>query len=319
MVKRYGIGSILAVSATVLIWSTTFAALVAALDYFSPHHLLALRWTLTALLFIAYAVATRMRLPRATDVPRIAAAGMLGYAIYQLLLVTGQTGVTAAMAGFLINLSPVFTTVIAAALGRERTTAFTWVGLATCMGGLAVMGAAAGGLGSIGASAALIVAAALSFALYTIVSKPLLARYRPIELTTYALVVGSLPFLAFAPGALGALAAAPSAAVFNLVYLAALPGGIAYVFWARAVAGMPPGAAARFLYLIPVLGVPIAWVWVGETPQLMTVLGGLATVAGVAIAGIRGAARLAVDAPDRPAPVRVTPPETAAAPAGEAA
>ena len=65
-------------------------------------------------------------------------------------------------------------------------------------------------MGQIGPSAALVVLAALSFARYTIVTKPLLAKYRPIEVTTYALVAGAVPFLVFAPGAMGALADAPA-------------------------------------------------------------------------------------------------------------
>lgn len=291
MVKRYGMGTMVAVAVTVLIWSTTFAALVAALDHFSPRHLLFLRWTLTALLFLAYGVATRMRLPHKKDLPTIAMAGLLGFGAYQLLLVNGQAGVSATMAGFLINISPVFTTVIAVALGRERAGWTTWVGLVVCTGGLLFMAQGKGGLGEIGPSAALVVLAALSFACYTLVTKPLLATYRPLEVTTYALVAGSLPFVVFAPGSLDAVATAGFADIATLLFLAIFPGGIAYVLWSRAVKGLTPGLASRFLYLIPVLGVPIAWLWVGEAPHLVTLVGGLVTVGGVAIASIRTAPR----------------------------
>lgn len=287
MVKRFGAGTVIAVFATVLIWSTTFAALVAALDHFSPQHLLFLRWTLTALLFAGYAAVTRMRLPERGDIWRFVLAGLLGFGVYQLLLVNGQTGVSAAMAGFLVNMSPVFTTVIGVARGSERSSGFVWGGLVLCVTGLVVMGIGAGGFGAIGPSALLVVLAALSFSLYTLTTKPLLARYRPLEVTTYSVVAGSLPFLFFAPGSMEALRTASPGDLFTLLFLALFPGGIAYVLWSRSVAGMPPGLAARFLYLIPVLGLPIAWAWVGEAPDAMTVLGGLVTIAGVAIATIR--------------------------------
>jgi len=293
VVKRYGYSTMAAVGATVLIWSTTFAALVAALEHFSPQHLLFLRWTLTALLFVGYGVATRMRLPERRDLPTIALAGLLGFAVYQMLLVNGQVGVSATMAGFLINMSPVFTTVIAVSLGREKARWTTWAGLTVCTAGLLFMAEGKGGLGQIGPSAALVACAALSFACYTLVTKPLLAKYRPLEVTTYALVAGSLPFMAFAPGSLDALATAGRGDIATLIFLAVFPGGIAYVLWSRAVKGLTPGLASRFLYLIPVLGVPIAWVWVGEAPQLITVLGGLVTIGGVALASVRlGTARI---------------------------
>lgn len=297
MVKRYGAGTMLAVAVTVLIWSTTFAALVSALSHFSPQHLLVIRWTLTSLLFVAYGLATRMRLPQRRDLPQIALAGLLGFAAYQMLLVYGQTGVSASMAGFLVNMNPVFTTVIAVALRRESSSWATWTGLGICVGGLALMTQAGGGFGQIGLSAGLVVLAALSFALYTLVTKPLLGRYRPLEVTAYATIAGSIPFLVFAPGAGQALATASLSDLATVVFLAVLPGGIAYVLWSRAVSGLTPGLASRFLYLIPVLGLGVAWVWVGEVPAPLTVAGGLLTIAGVALSSMKPA----------PAPIEIAP------------
>ena len=279
------------VLATVLMWSTTFAGLVVALKHFSPGHLLFLRWTLTSLLFVAYALATRMRLPKRADVGRFVLAGLLGFGVYQLLLVNGQQGVSASMAGFLINMNPVFTTLIAVALGRDTANGATWAGLAVCMGGLAVMGSAGGGLSGISGSAGIIVLAALSFALYTIISKPLLGRYSPLEVTTYAVVSGSLPFLVFSPGAWGAVATATTPQVLTVVFLAVFPGGIAYLLWTRSVAALPPGVASRFLYLVPVVGLCVAWAWVGEAPQALMWVGGLVTTLGVMLSTVRSVPR----------------------------
>lgn len=284
MVKRYGAGTVWAIAVTVVLWSTTFAGLVAALEHFGAGHLLFLRWTLTALLFFAFAVFTRMRLPRPADLGRIALAGVFGFSLYQMLLVSGQTGVSATMAGFLINMGPVFTTVLAIALGREEARWATWAGLVVCTIGLAVMGLAKGGFGEMGPSAALIVLAALSFALYTIISKPLLARYRPLEVTTYAVIAGALPFVVFSSGSLAALQDAGTSGVLTLVYLAVIPGGVAYVLWARSLKGLGPGVASRFLYLVPVLGTFVSWAWIGEEPHLQTVIGGLVVMAGVMLA-----------------------------------
>lgn len=287
MVKRYGIGAILAISATVLIWSTTFAGIAAALRHFSPGHLLFLRWTFTALLFALYGVATRMRLPRKGDVPVFLLAGLLGFGVYQALLVFGQQGVSASMAGFLINMNPVFTTLIAVAIGRDSANGFTWMGLAGCMAGLVLMGSARGGFGEIGPSAGLVVLAALSFAGYTVIAKPLFSRYSPLEVTTYCVIAGTLPLVFFAPGSLAAVASASPSQLATVVFLAVFPGGIAYLLWSRSLAAFPPGVASRFLYLIPVIGVPVAWLWVGEAPQMLTVIGGAVTLAGVALATVK--------------------------------
>ena len=254
MVKRYGLGTMVGVLATVALWSTTFAGLVVALKHFSPGHLLFLRWTLTALLFVGYGVATRMRLPERRDVGRFVLAGLLGFGVYQLLLVNGQQGVSASMAGFLINMNPVFTTLIAVALGRDIANGFTWSGLAICMAGLAVMGSAGGGLSGLSWSAGIIVLAALSFALYTIVSKPLLGRYSPLEVTTYAVVAGSLPFLVFAPGSITAVATASAAQIAHRRLSRCLPGR----HRVRTVDSLGCGFAAGRRVPLPVPG-PRGW------------------------------------------------------------
>ena len=287
MVRRYDMGTIAAVLATVALWSTTFAGNAAALAHFAPGTLLFLRWSLTMLLFVAHAVATRMRLPEKRDVPIFVLAGVLGFGVHQLLLVFGQTGVSASMAGFLVNMNPVFTMLIAVALGRDRASAFTWIGLTLCLGGLVLMGAAKGSFSGSPLSMGLVVLAALSFACFTVVSKPLYARYSAIEVSTYCVVAGCLPFLVFAPGSVAAVATASPAQLAVVVFLALFPGGIAYVLWSRSVAVLPPGMASRFLYLVPVAGIGVAWAWVGEAPHALTIAGGLVTLAGVAIAGVR--------------------------------
>lgn len=302
MVQRYGKGAMWSIAATVLIWSTTFAGLVAALRHFDVHHLVFLRWTLTALLLVGYGLVTRMRLPHRSDLWRIALAGLLGFTVYQVALVTGQRGISASLAGFLINLSPIFTTMIAVATRKDIAGPMTWVGLSVCTGGLGLLAVANGGFGQIGPSAVLVVGSALMFSLYTLVTKPLLAKYSAIEVTTYAIVAGSIPFVAFAPGSVEVLRTASLTDIGTLVFLAALPGCLGYIMWSRAVAAMPPGVAARFLYLTPVLGVPIAWLWVGEVPSALAVTGGLVTLVGVAVASIRRPVRdAAVTEPLAPA------------------
>ncbi len=283
MVKRIGASIAFTVVATVLMWSTTFAGLRAALGYFSPGHLVFLRWTLTALVFAGFAAATRMRLPERGDIGRLLLAGLLGFTIYQVALANGQAGVSAATAAFLINLSPVITTVISVALGRESAGRYTWLGLGVAMCGIAVMASARGGFAASAGAAGLVLLAAASFSGYALVTKPLFARYTALEVTTYAIISGAVPFVVFSRGALTALAHTPPAGVATLVYLALVPGGIAYVLWSRANAALTPGVASRFLYLVPVLSLAVAWVWIGEVPVATQVLGGMLALAGVAL------------------------------------
>ncbi len=295
MVKRYGAATVLAAAATILIWSTTFAGLRAALGHFEPGHLLFLRWTITAVVLGAYGLLTGMRLPLRQDVPRVLAAGLLGFGLYQIALVWGQQGVTAGTAAFLINMSPVITAVLAVSLGREVGTRWTWAGLAVSVLGIAIMGLGRGGFGASASSAMLILSAAASFAGYTLVIKPLLSRYTPLEVTTYAIIAGVTPFVVFAPGSMHALSTASASDIATLLFLAIMPGGLGYITWSRANAGLTPGVATRLLYAIPVLNLFVAWAWIGEAPALIPLAGGIVSLAGVALARVQsrpGAPRL---------------------------
>lgn len=291
MSRRHKVRALLALAVTLAVWSTTFAGLRAALEHFSPGHLVVLRWGIASVLLVAYGLATGMKLPARRDLPAIVLAGGLGFTVYQVALAWGQTGLSAGTAGFLINLAPVLTALLAATMRLEALTWKIWTGLAVSSAGVVLLGLARDGFGGSMLHAALVALAALSFAGYVIVSKPLLGRYSPVEVTTYAIVAGSLPFLVFAPGALGAFAAAAPAGKLTLLYLALLPASLAYIAWAYVLASVPASVATRTLYLVPVLGLVVARIWLGETPGALAIVGGVVILAGVAIASAPSAAR----------------------------
>jgi drug/metabolite transporter (DMT)-like permease len=82
--------------------------------------------------------------------------------------------------------------------------------------------------------------------------------------------------------------AAPLSATLATVYLGVFPGAIAYVAWAQALAHLPASRAASFLYVVPVVALTIAWVWLGEIPSILALLGGVLVIAGVITVNRRG-------------------------------
>jgi drug/metabolite transporter (DMT)-like permease len=76
-----------------------------------------------------------------------------------------------------------------------------------------------------------------------------------------------------------------------MVYLGVFPTAIAYVTYAYAMSRMAASRAVSFLYLIPVMAYLIAWLWLGEVPTLLSVLGSIVVLAGVVIVNARGRRR----------------------------
>jgi drug/metabolite transporter (DMT)-like permease len=97
--------------------------------------------------------------------------------------------------------------------------------------------------------------------------------------------------LVFAPGLARQMPQAAPSATWAIVYLGVFPAAIAYVLWSYALARMPASLLSTFLYLTPVLAMGIAWVWIGEVPALLTVIGGLVAIGGVIIVQTLGQPR----------------------------
>jgi len=99
-----------------------------------------------------------------------------------------------------------------------------------------------------------------------------------------ALAAGALLCLPFAPGLADRLPELDAGAVAWLVYLGLFPTAIAFTTWAYALARTPAGRLAATTYLVPPLTAAFAWWLLGEAPTGRALVGGVVSLAGVAVA-----------------------------------
>ena len=111
----------------------------------------------------------------------------------------------------------------------------------------------------------------------------------------------SLVALPFAGGIGGALRLAPWSHIAALLYLGVAPTFVGYLAWNVALRRVSASQLASFLYFSPPLAVLIGWLWLHEQPRALTLVGGVITIAGVALANGRRRAPLAVP-PGGPCP-----------------
>src|SRR5450759_437386 len=93
----------MAIAGVLLLWSSAFAGIRAGLrltsagalggDGYGPGELALLRFGTASTVLALFALATRMRLPERSDLPRIGLAGFLGISIYHLALNFGEVTV----------------------------------------------------------------------------------------------------------------------------------------------------------------------------------------------------------------------------------
>src|SRR3954451_3239276 len=124
---------------TIVLWGSAFPAIRAALTGYSAAQLSVARLLVAAVALRLVSAGRGGRLPARRDVPAIAGVGFAGMTTYQLLLNGGERTVPAGTASLLVNVSPVFTAVAAAALLGERLTARARVGVAIACSGAALI------------------------------------------------------------------------------------------------------------------------------------------------------------------------------------
>lgn len=279
---------LLAAGLTLVLWASAYPGIRAGLQAYSPAHLALLRYGVAALTLASYALVKRLRLPRWRDLLGIALLGLVGIAFYNVALNTGEVSVPSAVASFLIASSPMFVALEARAWLGERLRHWGWLGMLIGFAGVAVIAVSGASGFALDPRALIVLSAALAQSLYFVGQKPLLTRYKALEFTTYAVWAGACFLLVFLPGLPEEVKTAPFSATLAVVYLGVFPGAIGYVSWAYALAHIPASRAASFLYLVPLLALGIAWVWLGELPPVLALLGGALVLAGVMVVNARG-------------------------------
>lgn len=312
--------TVTALVVTILFWASAFPAIRLALTAYTPAETALLRYITASLVIGVYAVVRRMPLPQLRDLPLLAAAGFLGFTLYNLMLNTGETAVPAGTASFIISSEVGVIALLARFFFKERLKWAGWIGVVLCLTGVAVISfgpqlssdvsgpqdqlAAAAGVQSAADElrtqaplvtftfgALLVFIATLSVSIYSVMQKPILKRYTPMQFTAYAIWAGTACLFFFAPRAIGSVVGAPIGPTMAVMYMGVFPGVIAYFCWSYVLSRIPASRAGSFITMIPVAAIFISWIWLGEVPGIVSIIGGAVVLAGIVLVNKKSKAR----------------------------
>lgn len=281
---------------TLVFWASAFAGIRQAMTSYGPGEVALFRLLVASAVLAVFAVANGMRLPEARDLPAILACGLLGFTVYHVGLNFGERTVEAGAASLLIATAPIFVALLSHLFLSERLRMAGWIGMSLSFCGAAVISFGQGGGYAFDPNALPVLLAALGESVYFTIQQRYLRKYGSLAFTTYAIWAGTLFALFFLPGLVAEAPSASLQATISAVFLGLCPTAVAYVTYAYVSSRMSAPVSASFLYLIPALAFLIAWLWLGEVPDLVSVLGGIVTLCGVLVVSVWGRG---ADAPPR--------------------
>lgn len=272
--------------AVAAIWGLNFLAIHASLGQFPPFFLVALRFALIA-------VPTILFVPR----PRVRLRWLVGYGLgfgvaqFTFLYWGMAAGMPTGLASLVLQASAPFTLALGAVLLKERVGPLQWIGIATAVAGMAVVGVSRAQSATL-VPFLLVLAGGLGWAFGNLASRQARPE-NPLHLTLWMSVIVPVPMLVLSlvfegPSRIGdALASSlqPAAlpAWLGLAYTCLIGTAVGSGIWTWLMARHPAGVVAPFSLLVPVAGMLTAGVVLGERPTWLELLGGAIVVAGVLI------------------------------------
>lgn len=272
------------------IWGGTFVAGKHVVATLSPLMGSFARYVIACVALLVAAFVIERGLPRITRKQAAATfvLGALGIFAYNLFFMGALERLHASRAALIIALNPIVTITISALVLKERLSRRRWIGVAIALlgvwivishGDLAHLASAGIGVGEL-----LMFGAVTSWALYTIIGRRVLAGgLTPIAATNYAALWGTAMLGAVAAPQLGELRASQFdwSMVGALLYLGVLGTAVAFVWYYTSIKRCGAAIASIFNNLVPVFGVAIGVLLLGEPLLPSMLIGGAIAICGV--------------------------------------
>lgn len=263
----------LAAAFVILCWAYSPIGIRIGLQAYEPGHLALMRFLIASTFMAGVAWVRGISLPRLRDLPLLAVLGFFAVSLHHIALNYGQRGVSAGAASVLAQSTPLFSTLLAHFVFKDRVRGWQWFCVLGGLLGAAVVVTGDRGLGDMDAHGLLILLAALSWSVYFSLQKRHCHRYDGLTMVCYTVWSGTILLFIFAPGLLIEAQHASASVNLAVLILGIFPSALAYLAWAYVLAHSNVSRASMALYLIPPTAMLMASLVLAERPSTMVIVG----------------------------------------------
>ncbi len=253
----------------------------------SPVDLTLLRWIIVSVAFLVLApFIGKLKVPfQRKDLPRFLVVALSNVVIYHLSLNYAESIVSASLAGLLISLGPVFVVVLSRLSLGEKIGGRLIVALLFALAGAVVL-SAGDTLSFVTLTGPIaVVVTALAYAVYAVLSKPLVGKYGAVPMAIWASLAGTTMLLPLLSGSfLADVSRLTTEGWISVLYLALLSTVLGNTIFYTLVGRKAVSTLSIQLYLIPLVSALGGVFLLGEAVTLYLIFGGAALLVAVALA-----------------------------------
>lgn len=274
-----------------IIWALNFSVIKSSLTEIDPLSFNGLRFIFAAAIIWVALLWKRQRLsiPRKDWLPLLG-MGLLGNLVYQGLFIIGIDYTQAANAAVMLGTIPIWVALFSHLFSLERMNMYKTAGVVFAFAGIffIIKGGREGFsmdsdtfIGDI-----IILLSAVVWGGFTILSKPFLSRYTPIQFSTIMSTIGCIVLFLIGLPNMTAIdwTSVSYAAYGGVIYSGLLSIGAAYIIWNYGLQVVGAVHTATYQNLVPVFGLVFGVVLLSEELSILQYSGSALVIAGIVLA-----------------------------------
>lgn len=255
-------------------------------DHFTPRAIIFIRVSSTVVLFWLFSLFFQKEKVELKDLLKLALCSIFGIAINQIMFFEGLNLTTPVDSSIIMTINPILVLIFSLFLIKEKITIIKISGILLGASGTILLITSQGEIslnsetftGNI-----FIIINAASFALYLVMVKPLVVKYRAWTIMKWIFTFGfiwSFPFC-IGPFTEADFSAIPADIVLSMIYIVIGATFLGYLLYNFALKRISPVLVSTYMYLQPLIASAIAVIYSGDKLTIETVISAVLIFAGV--------------------------------------